>query len=49
MDKRSNKTTRFFFESELENPLLGIYPVLDADLARDNLENDLGTSDFRDL
>ncbi len=48
MNKRSNKTTRFF-ETELENPLLGIYPVLDADLTRDNLENDLGASDFRDL
>lgn len=47
MDKKSTKGTRFFIESELENPLLGIYPVLDTDLARDNLEN--GASDFRDL
>ncbi len=48
MKKRSSKGTRFF-EAELENPILGIRPVLDTDLTRDNFENDPGDSDFQDL
>ena len=34
-------------DCELENPILGIRPVLDADLSKDSPEN--GSSDFRDL
>lgn len=49
MGKRSSKSQRFFMECELENPLLGIRPVLDTDLLRDGLENDPGASDFQDL
>lgn len=48
MDKRNTKGTSSFLESELENPLLGMYPVLDPDLSKDSLENDIGVSDFRD-
>ncbi len=48
MMKRSSKGTRYF-EAELENPILGIRPVLDTDLTRDNFENDPGDSDFQDL
>ena len=33
-----------------ERPIPGdIYPVLDTDLARDNLENDLPAADLEDL
>lgn len=35
---------------ELEKPIRsGIYPVIDTDLARDNLENDLPAADLQDL
>ena len=35
---------------ELEKPIRpGIYPVIDTDLARDNLENDLTAADLQDL
>ena len=47
MKKRSSKNARFSVRAELENPVLGIRPVLDADLTRDHLEN--GASDLRDL
>lgn len=29
--------------------LVGVYPVIDTDLARDNLENDLSDADLQDL
>lgn len=35
---------------ELEKPIkAGVYPVIDTDLARDNLENDLTAADLQDL
>ncbi len=49
MRKRSSKTTRIVIEGELEAPISDVYPVIDTDLARDNLENDLGASDLQDL
>ena len=50
MDKKSSSTTRLFIEGELDAPISEeIYPVIDNDLARDNLENDLGASDLQDL
>jgi|GEM_PF-4905526 len=50
MDKKSSKRTRVFIEGELEAPIPEeIYPVIDTDLARDNVENDLGASDLQDL
>jgi len=49
MKKRSSKVTRVFIEGELEAPISDVYPVIDTDLARDNLENDLGAADFQDL
>ena len=37
-------------EEELERPIPEeAYPVLDTDLARDNLENDLPAADLEDL
>lgn len=35
---------------DLEKPIRpGIYPVIDTDLARDNLENDIPAADLQDL
>ncbi len=37
-------------KSELEKPIPAkIYPVIDNDLARDNIENDLSSADLQDL
>lgn len=50
MGKKNSATTRRFIEGELDAPIPEeIYPVIDTDLARDNLENDLGASDLEDL
>jgi len=32
-----------------ERPISGAYPVIDNDLARDNLENDIPAADLEDL
>ena len=32
-----------------EKPISDVYPVIDTDLARDNLENDLTAADLQDL
>lgn len=32
-----------------EKPISGVYPVIDTDLARDNIENDLTAADLQDL
>ncbi len=32
-----------------EKPISSIYPVIDNDLARDNIENDLSAADLQDL
>lgn len=32
-----------------ERPISKVYPVIDNDLARDNIENDLSASDVQDL
>ncbi len=32
-----------------DRPISKIYPVIDTDLARDNIENDLSSSDLQDL
>jgi hypothetical protein len=32
-----------------EKPISRVYPVIDNDLARDNLENDLPAADLEDL
>ena len=32
-----------------ERPISSVYPVIDTDLARDNLENNLTEADFQDL
>ena len=35
--------------TENETPISLSYPVIDTDLARDNIENDLTSSDLQDL
>lgn len=35
--------------AEKERPISSSYPVIDTDLARDNIENDLTSSDLQDL
>lgn len=32
-----------------EKPISKVYPVIDTDLARDNLENDITSADLQDL
>lgn len=32
-----------------EKPISSIYPVIDTDVARDNIENDLSAADLQDL
>ena len=32
-----------------ERPISSVYPEIDTDLARDNIENDLTSADFQDL
>ena len=32
-----------------EKPISDVYPVLDTDLARDNVENDIPAADLQDL
>ena len=33
----------------IERPISSVYPVIDTDLARDNVENDLSDADLQDL
>ncbi len=37
------------YSEELDKPIPGVYPEIDTDLARDNLENDLTAADIQDL
>lgn len=36
-------------KSENEKPIPSVYPVIDNDLARDNIENDITAADLQDL
>ena len=40
------KDNKFF---KRERPISSVYPVIDNDLARDNIENDLTSADLQDL
>lgn len=47
MDRTGKKKTK---QVEIEQPVPSrIYPVIDTDLARDNLENDIPAADLEDL
>ena len=43
------KTTGLPVPISLEKPIPEVYPVIDTDLARDNIENDLPLADLQDL
>ena len=45
----SGPELKVFHHLRNEKPVPGIYPVLDTDLARDNLENDIPAADLEDL
>lgn len=36
-------------EKETEKPIPEVYPEIDTDLARDNLENDIPYADLQDI
>ena len=47
MDRADKKKTKHI---EIEQPIPSrIYPVIDTDLARDNIENDIPAADLEDL
>lgn len=49
MDKKTTKTSQSIPDSA-ERPIPPeIYPVIDTDLARDNVENDLPAADLEEL
>ncbi|MBQ7974598.1 MAG: hypothetical protein IJ300_02795 [Clostridia bacterium] len=50
-DEDDEDTERIYFDQPnlSERHISDIYPVIDNDLARDNIENDLSSADLQDL
>lgn len=50
-DKKSTETSPLqkVYRVATEKPISKVYPTIDNDLARDNLENDLTAADLQDL
>ena len=46
MDEDNKQAVR---KKETELPISKAYPVIDTDLARDNIENDIPAADLQDL
>lgn len=46
MDKNKKQPV---IDGEMERPISTAYPVIDTDLARDNIENNLPNADLQDL
>ncbi len=46
MDEEKKQSVR---KREIELPISKSYPLIDTDLARDNIENDLPAADLQDL
>lgn len=46
---KRKRSSRDSVDGSLDNPISDVYPVLDTDLARDNVENDLSDADLQDL
>lgn len=42
-------TSRTDAANHMEKPISNVYPVIDNDLARDNVENDIPAADLEDL
>lgn len=47
--KQRKSSNQDIIDGNLERPISRVYPVLDTDLARDNVENDLSDADLQDL
>ncbi|MCE5235095.1 MAG: hypothetical protein ABFC62_07125 [Clostridiaceae bacterium] len=43
------KKKRRLADGKADRPISGAYPVIDTDLARDNIENDMPAADLEDL
>ena len=48
-EKQKNQSGQNKQQQKKEKPVSRIYPVLDNDLARDNVENDITAADLQDL
>lgn len=50
-DKQSHSelSSKKVYRVKTEKPIAKVYPTIDNDLARDNLENDLTAADLQDL
>ena len=46
MDEKKRQPT---IDGEVEKPISKSYPVIDTDLARDNIENNMPAADLQDL
>ena len=49
MEKQLAKKKKDRNAEETERPIASLYPVIDTDLARDNIENDLSFADLQDM
>lgn len=51
MGKREKKPSQSekVYRMTAEKPISEVYPIIDNDLARDNLENDIPEADLQDL
>lgn len=47
--KLSNAKANPVVDGAMERSISSVYPVIDTDLARDNVENDLSAADLQDL
>ncbi|MCC8122759.1 MAG: hypothetical protein LIO58_04385 [Oscillospiraceae bacterium] len=48
MDPKKKKHPEVI-DGDMDKPISNIYPVIDTDLARDNIENDMPAADLEDL
>ena len=46
---KNGKPLKRVSEDRADKPISDVYPVIDNDLARDNVENDMSFSDLQDL
>jgi len=49
MDPKERRRRQLILDGGAERPISDVYPVIDTDLARDNIENDLSDADLQDL
>lgn len=48
-ERKAEDKKREHRKKRAERPIARVYPVIDNDLARDNLENDIPAADLEDL